>query len=245
MQRRRLRAIAAHLLPATAAAPPGGDEQRRGGIFNSLTHQYEAPDDGDDGPVTAAALGDELQPLRVSSDILDDTAALRERLAEDGYLFLPGFHEQGAVHAARTELLQYLQSRDDDPANPVFKPGTYLNDAVFGGRAVTFAGHRDWPGVGGDQRGVRPNFLNVVNAPKLMDFFSSILGGASTTFDHKWLRVVPPGNGNSAHCDIVYMSGGAQELYTVWTPLGDVPLEMGPLAVLTCVCQPYKPHSPS
>ena len=102
MQRRRLRAIAAHLLPA-AAAPPGGggDEQRRGGIFNSLTHQYEVPDDGEDGPVTAAALGDELQPLRVSSDILDDTAALRERLAEDGYLFLPGFHERGAVQAAR------------------------------------------------------------------------------------------------------------------------------------------------
>ena len=41
---------------------------------------------------------------------------------------------------------------------------------------------------------MRPAFLGVVNSPKLMDFFSRLLGGPSTTFDHKWLRVVPPGN---------------------------------------------------
>lgn len=181
-------------------------------------------------PMTAASLGGELQQLCDSSGILGDTAALRLRLAEDGYLFLPGFHERAAVMEGRRELLEHLASCDDDPEHPIFKPGTALDDAVFGGRAFT-PSHRSWPGVGGDQRGVRPAFLNVVNAPKLMDFFTGILGGRSATFDHKWLRVVPPGNGNSAHCDIVYMGNGARDLYTVWTPLGDVPLKMGPLAV--------------
>lgn len=181
-------------------------------------------------PMTAASLGGELQLLRDSSGVLEDTAELRLRLAEDGYLFLPGFHKRAAVMEGRRELLEYLASCDDDPAHPIFKPGTALDEAVFGGRAFT-PSHRSWPGIGGDQRGVRPAFLSVVNAPKLMDFFTRILGGRSTTFDHKWLRVVPPGNGNSAHCDIVYMGNGARDLYTVWTPLGDVPLDMGPLAV--------------
>ena len=37
--------------------------------------------------------------------------------------------------------------------------------------------------------------------------------------------------GGAAHADIVYMGGGARTLYTAWTPLGDVPLQMGPLAL--------------
>lgn len=31
---------------------------------------------------------------------------LRARLAEDGYLFLPGFHARAAVMGARRELLE-------------------------------------------------------------------------------------------------------------------------------------------
>ena len=41
-----------------------------------------------------------------------------------------------------------------------------------------------------------------------------------------------PGRATAPHCDIVYMGRGTQHLYTIWIPLGDVPLEMGPLMVL-------------
>lgn len=34
-----------------------------------------------------------------------------------------------------------------------------------------------------------------------------------------------------AHVDSVYMSRGTDELYTMWTPFGDVNVEMGTLAV--------------
>ena len=89
---------------------------------------------------------------------------------------------------------------------------TALGDAVFGGRHPSgLVGHREWGGVDGEDS-VRPAFLGVVNSPTLMDFFSRLLGGPSTTFDHKWLRVVPPGNANSAHTDIVYMGDGARSL---------------------------------
>jgi len=182
-------------------------------------------------PMTAAGLGEELQPLLDSAPALEDTALLRERLNDDGYLFLRGFHERADVMAARTELLEHLASHDDDPANPIFAPDTALGDAVFGGRHPSgLVGHRAWGGVDGEES-VRPAFLGVVNSPKLMDFFSRLLGGPSATFDHKWLRVVPPGNANSAHADIVYMGDGARSLFTCWTPLGDVPLSDGPLAI--------------
>ena len=35
-----------------------------------------------------------------------------------------------------------------------------------------------------------------------------------------------------AHVDNVYMSRGSSEVCTIWTPFGDVPLEMGTLAVV-------------
>ena len=34
-----------------------------------------------------------------------------------------------------------------------------------------------------------------------------------------------------AHVDNVYMSRGSQHLLTLWTPMGDVPIEMGVLAM--------------
>ncbi len=34
-----------------------------------------------------------------------------------------------------------------------------------------------------------------------------------------------------AHVDSVYMSRGAKSLMTMWTPMGDIPAEMGVLAV--------------
>ena len=226
--RRRLARLCAHVIaPSAAAAAAENAEQQQ----QQQQQQQQLTERQLSGPMTAAALGDALLPLRDSAPLMADAAALRARLDDDGYLFLKGFHARAAVLAARSELLAHLSSRDTDPSDPIFQPGRALDEAVFGGRGYV-PGHAQWPGVGGDRTGVRPAFLGVVNSPKLMGFFGSLLGGAAKTFDHKWLRVVPPGNGNSAHCDIVYMGAGSRELYTVWTPLGDVPLAMGPLAVM-------------
>ena len=52
------------------------------------------------------------------------------------------------------------------------------------------------------------------------------------TYDYKWLRVVGPGNFTGAHYDIVYMGRGTPNVLTCWTPIGDIPLKMGPLAIL-------------
>ena len=62
-----------------------------------------------------------------------------------------------------------------------------------------------------------------------MDFFKRFLGGEARTFDFKWLRTAGPGSGSPIHCDIVFMGRGTQELYSCWTPFGDVSLDMGPI----------------
>jgi ectoine hydroxylase-related dioxygenase (phytanoyl-CoA dioxygenase family) len=65
-----------------------------------------------------------------------------------------------------------------------------------------------------------------------MQFLSDFLGAPALTFDYKWLRTHRTGDFVGAHYDIVYMGRGTHNLYTVWTPLGDVPLNKGPLAIL-------------
>ncbi|WP_261381656.1 phytanoyl-CoA dioxygenase family protein [Paenibacillus cremeus] len=64
-----------------------------------------------------------------------------------------------------------------------------------------------------------------------MDFVRDFLGGEAMTYDFKWPRAIAQGDNTGAHYDIVYMGRGTKNLYTMWTPLGDVPLLQGPLAV--------------
>ena len=77
-----------------------------------------------------------------------------------------------------------------------------------------------------------PPFLNLVESPEIMNFCEGFYDAPVITYDYKWLRVVGPGGFTGAHYDIVYMGRGTERLVTCWTPLGDVPLDMGPLVIL-------------
>lgn len=142
--------------------------------------------------------GPYLTELRDSSDIRKDTAALRERMKEDGYLFIRGFHSRDRIMAAREEILSMNTAGK--------KPRDVYDDC--------------------------PAFLNVVNHPDVMGFFSELLGGAAMTYDYKWLRQIAKGDSTGAHYDIVYMGRGTPNVLTLWTPFGDNPIELGTLAIL-------------
>ncbi|MCY3774192.1 MAG: phytanoyl-CoA dioxygenase family protein [Gemmatimonadetes bacterium] len=164
--------------------------------------------------------GKYLSTLREANELLDDAEALRERMAEDGYLLIRGLHDPDKVREARRVALENLHANDQiDPDYPldlgVAAPGK--RGAFFGGaKRVT---HTD-------------EFLAVVNSPEIMGFFERFLGGPVLTFDYKWLRAVGPGDNTGAHYDMVYMGRGTPNLYTVWTPLDDVTYDMGPLVIL-------------
>jgi len=72
----------------------------------------------------------------------------------------------------------------------------------------------------------------LLYAGRLIAFYEALLGGAVRHFDFTWMRVVPPGGGTWVHTDIVFMGRGTTNLFTSWVPYGDVPFELGGLAIL-------------
>ncbi|MDR6884817.1 phytanoyl-CoA dioxygenase family protein [Bacillus sp. 3255] len=161
--------------------------------------------------------GQHLTELRSSNDVLDDPEALRGRMEEDGYLLIRGFHGRDAVLRARTSILEKMAlmgKLDRD---------TQLEDGVMadGSRTIFMGGtNEDLPAL-----------LDVLNGERIMCFFDRFLGEASLTYHYKWLRAVGRGDFTGAHYDIVYMGRGTHNVYTVWSPLGDVSYEMGGLAI--------------
>lgn len=164
--------------------------------------------------------GPYLSTLREANDLLGDNAALHARLEEDGYLLIRGLHNREKVRAARRVVLENLQSNDQIDNSHPLDEGIAREGArggfLGGAKAVTHT----------------PEFLGVVEAPELLDFFSEFFDGPVLTYDYKWLRAVQPGSFTGAHYDVVYMGRGTKNVCTCWTPLGDVSYANGPLAIL-------------
>jgi hypothetical protein len=172
-------------------------------------------------------LGHELEPgpdllgeLRRTEQI-DHAEALRERLAEDGYLYLPGFFRREDVLAVRRVLVERLA------AGGVLEPGSPVMDAVaLPGASIDFG--RD----GSELVAGNEPLQRLLYEGPMISFFESLLGGPVRHFDFTWLRIIPPGGGTWVHTDIVFMGRGTSHLYTSWVPYGDVPPQMGGLAIL-------------
>jgi ectoine hydroxylase-related dioxygenase (phytanoyl-CoA dioxygenase family) len=68
----------------------------------------------------------------------------------------------------------------------------------------------------------------------MIGFYERFLGGPVRHLDFTWCRVKTSGTetATSPHYDIVFMGRGTSNLYTSWTPLGDIPKQMGGLMLL-------------
>lgn len=160
--------------------------------------------------------------LRDSNDLLDDASALRARLAEDGYLLIRELRPRSSVLDIRREILTSLEQKGalapgTDPMDGVIRPG---------------AGHETTSVRGKDDLRRTPAFQRFVRMPEVTGFFKHLLGGPVGTFDFQWLRIAGHGAASAVHADIVFMGRGTRNLYTCWTPLGDVSLDMGPVVLL-------------
>lgn len=163
-----------------------------------------------------------LTTLRDSNELLGDFDQLSARLAEDGYLLIRQFHQKEHVLQARQAIVDRLIKQDK--INTDFPPleAVAKNDAkgaFFGGPPSE------------ENQDLDP-FYHLVTSDEVMNFFTQLLGEEALTLDYKWPRAVPPGGNTGAHYDIVYMGRGTKSLYTMWTPLGDVSYQQGPLAML-------------
>src|ERR1041385_6167942 len=164
--------------------------------------------------------GKYLAELREANALLGDMTALWGRMEEDGYLLIRGLFDREDVLAARRQLVEVL-----DREGALDRSFPLMDAVVAHGQT---GGFRD----GDNDLTHSPAFRRLVESMPVMGFFERFLGGEPLTYDYKWLRIVGPGSNTGAHYDVVYMGRGTHNLFTCWTPLGDVPYELGPLAIL-------------
>lgn len=161
--------------------------------------------------------GPHLTELRSSNDIVHDVQALRDRMKEDGYLLIRGFHDRMKVLQARRSILEKMDRMGKLDRDTLLEEGVMAD----GSRSIF---------LGGTVEDL-PELLDVLNGERVMRFFDDFYGEPSLTYHYKWLRAVGKGDFTGAHYDIVYMGRGTHNLYTVWSPLGDISYEMGGLAL--------------
>jgi hypothetical protein len=156
--------------------------------------------------------------LRSSIDIVDDGEALRQRMGEEGYLYLPDFLNRDEVLQARYVMTNRLAAEGHLDAR-------FPHEEAVASADTTVKFHPELA-VGNEP------LMRVLYSGPMMQFYERLLDEPVRHFDYTWVRAVSPGLGTTPHCDHVYMGRGTSTLYTSWTPMGDVSYEQGGLMVL-------------
>jgi hypothetical protein len=164
---------------------------------------------------TAASAFGELRRSRPDAPAEE----LRDRLEQDGYLFLPNYLDRDEVRKARRELLQRLATlgwlaadRDLDDAVPAAEPGPPFDMNELASSS--------------------PALLRLLYGQRMIALFERLFAEPVRHFDFTWLRVVGPGSGTLPHMDNVFMNRGSARLLTAWTPLGNIDTTLGGVSVL-------------
>lgn len=165
---------------------------------------------------------EDLQQLRDCNHLLNNPEALRKEIQEKGYLFIRGFHDRQEVLQARLSVLEYVNKEAEFKL--VAPPTEGVLDERCGRGCIPFM-------EGKNEITHSPEVLRVLEGHRPRMFFERFLDSEVKTFDFKWLRGINRKQFTGAHVDNVYMGRGSRNLFTVWTPFGDTPVEMGTLAV--------------
>jgi ectoine hydroxylase-related dioxygenase (phytanoyl-CoA dioxygenase family) len=162
--------------------------------------------------------------LRDSTALLGDVAALRERMAEDGYLLLRRLFPREVITEGRRELCEKLSTAGlIDRRYP-------LTEAIFSGDTSQAEAMDRWAFAKYLRTGEA--LRRICHGPDILALMERFLGGEPLAFSYIWVRNNRVGRSTPVHFDWVFMSRGTPRLYTAWIPYGDVPLHEGPLAVL-------------
>lgn len=166
---------------------------------------------------------DLLGPLRETEYDPAGGTLLRERLQDDGYLFLRGVHDVNNVLAARKEVFGRL-AEVGEIAEPVA-------DGIFTGtsRRKEIAGDLGafWQSVSEG-----PALRTVSHGEQAKGILTTILGEPARPHDYIFLRPGVPGRSTRLHYDLPFFARGSQRIVTVWTALGRIPVTDGPLVVV-------------
>jgi len=165
---------------------------------------------------------DSFGELRSSADAIDDFDALRARFEADGYLYLPRLLDVDTLTAARLTMLEALADLDFIDTRYPLREGVAKRECNVSAREMA--------GLSKNNEALR----QVLFSGPMKAFYEKFLGGPVRPLDFTWCRVKSSGSetATNPHYDIVFMGRGTKNLYTSWTPLGDIPREMGGLMIL-------------
>ncbi len=163
--------------------------------------------------------------LRDANELLHNAVQMRERMQEDGYVYLRNFLDKQVVLEARREiLLKYAIAGEIDAINhPLMDAIQAKNSFIDKINLIAF------------DESVRTGmaYEKMIMSENLQEFFKQYFAcDQVVTFDFKWVRFLRQGEGCGFHCDSVYICRGTQKLFSCWIPIGDVSMEEGALMLL-------------
>ena len=166
-------------------------------------------------------------PFRVSNDALDDPEELRRRIDDEGYLFIKRLHDPDRVMALRRDMLSVMMScgwlvEGTDPVDGIADISkrcaegdveyTPIYHEVYKLESFHRSGH--WPGA-------TSVIEKIVDGP-VLPHPSKI---ARLWFPQYTEHTTP------VHQDFVHFQG-SYDTYTCFAPVGDCPIELGPLGLI-------------
>jgi ectoine hydroxylase-related dioxygenase (phytanoyl-CoA dioxygenase family) len=169
-----------------------------------------------------AVPADRIGELTDSTALLDEPEELRTRFDRDGYAFFRGALDADVVGAARAEVLARLEAVDE------IEPGS---DGVFTGRSARDAHHADrgefWQSVSAGEQ-----LRELSHGSGIRRVLEAVIGEPVVPFDYLMLRVAIQGRATEVHYDYPFFTRVHDQVRTVWIPVGDVPVDEGPVFVV-------------
>ena len=162
--------------------------------------------------------------------LLNDPQALRQQMADDGFLFFRGLLPADEIVALRRNILQICDNHG------WIAPGAELMDGIADPSADAmepFCGVGVPPEAYGDVQCLE-SFHRLAHNPRLVAMLGQLFDETVLVHALKIARLMIPAKGNAptpAHQDHIFIQG-TKTVYTCWMPLGDCPRELGGLSVL-------------
>ena len=172
-----------------------------------------------------------MRALIDSAPLARDPAALRRRASQDGCLLLRGIPGPEAVAPLRVLAVEVAESLGFVLPEPVGRRAPPIRP----GAELSGTGYDDPRWLALQELVLAdPRFAAVGDHTELLPVLEAVVGGPVLTRRGDICRLALPDAPHLTtppHQDHWY-TGGTTNLWTVWVPLTDAPLELGPLAVL-------------
>jgi ectoine hydroxylase-related dioxygenase (phytanoyl-CoA dioxygenase family) len=165
--------------------------------------------------------------FRVSNDCQDDAEELRRRLADEGYLFFKKLQNPDKLRALRKDMTRIFYDSGwlvagTDPMDGIADPARRCTEGDLEYNEVYHRIYR------------LESFHRLPHESELTSVVERIMGRPAIALPGKKARIWFPKfteHTTPTHQDFVHYQGTFDAL-TCWSPVGDCPIELGPLAVM-------------